>query len=48
MAVSVGDIITESDYNTLRSRINTIMGAPSGDTDSTAKGYGQTLSCSLV
>jgi len=48
MAVSVGDIITESDYNTLRSRINTIMGAPSGDTDSTAKGYGQTLSSSVV
>jgi len=48
MAVNVGDTITESDYNTLRSRINTIMGTPSGTTDSTAKGYGQTLLSSTV
>lgn len=48
MAVSTGDSITESDFNTLRSRVNTILGTPSGTTESNARGYGVTLTSSSV
>lgn len=48
MAKSVGDKITELDYNTLQSAINVIMGTPAGSTETTATGYNQTLSSSQV
>jgi len=48
MAVSVGNSITENDYNTLRSRVNVLLGSPSGTTEVNSRGYGQALSSSTV
>lgn len=48
MAVSVGNSITENDYNTLRSRVNVLLGSPSGTTEVNSRGYGQTLGSSTV
>ncbi len=47
MAVSVGQTIGETEYTTLRSGINTVMGTPAGSGDSST-GYNQTITAPSV
>lgn len=47
MAVSVGQTIGETEYTTLRSGINTVMGTPAGSGD-TSTGYNQTITAPSV
>lgn len=48
MPKAATDTITEIDYNGLQDDINTIMGTPAGNTESTATGYNQSLSSAQV
>ena len=45
MAVTAGTTIGESEYTTLRSKMLTVMGTPSG-TGTSAAGYLQDYNCS--
>jgi hypothetical protein len=48
MAKNIGDTIDEIDYNGLQSDIAAIMGTPTGTSETTARGYNQTLLSSQV
>jgi|13_taG_2_1085334.scaffolds.fasta_scaffold00167_9 hypothetical protein len=50
MAVNVGDLITDTDYNNMRTTVESVLGAPVGTHGSPATnlGYGQPLESSTV